>query len=122
MLHVLEELELSKIAKKYKLNSILLFGSILTSDFNEESDIDIAVLGDLPLDLDEVFELEMYFEDQYKRAIDVVDLRSESLDFFIKVNILNTAKVIYTCDHEKMLDDIKEQAQWYYKENETFFF
>ena len=100
----------------------MLFGSALTDEFNEYSDIDIAVLGTTPLELDELFELEDFFENQFHRAIDVVDLRSESLDFFIKVNILNTAQVIFDSDSERMLTSLKEQVERYYRENENFFY
>lgn len=122
MLEISKDLELDKIAERYHLNNIMLFGSALTDEFNEYSDIDIAVLGAAPLELDELFELEDFFENQFHRAIDVVDLRSESLDFFIKVNILNTAQVIFDSDSEEMLTRLKEQVERYYRENENFFY
>ena len=122
MLELSKDLELDKIAKRYHLNNIMLFGSALTDAFNEYSDIDIAVLGATPLELDELFELEDFFENQFHRAIDVVDLRSESLDFFIKVNILNTAQVIFDRDSERMLTQFKERVERYYRKNENFFY
>ena len=122
MLELSKDLELDKIAERYHLNNIMLFGSALTDAFNEYSDIDIAVLGATPLELDELFELEDFFENQFHRAIDVVDLRSESLDFFIKVNILNTAQVIFDRDSERMLTQFKERVERYYRKNENFFY
>lgn len=122
MLEISKDLELEEIAERYHLNNIMLFGSSLTDEFNEYSDIDIAVLGTNPLELDALFELEDFFENQFHRTIDVVDLRSESLDFFIKVNILNTAQVIFDSDSEKMLTSLKEQVERYYRENENFFY
>ena len=122
MLEISKDLELEEIAERYHLNNIMLFGSALTDEFNEYSDIDIAVLGTTPLELDELFELEDFFENQFHRTIDVVDLRSESLDFFIKVNILNTAQVIFDSDSERMLTSLKEQVERYYRENENFFY
>lgn len=46
------------IAQKYKLNSIIVFGSIVTDEFHEESDIDFAVIGHDRLTLDEKLAIE----------------------------------------------------------------
>ena len=121
MIHIPDKKELSDFAEQYKLNTIILFGSALNNSFSEESDIDIAVIGNTTLSLDELFELEMYYEDYYGRTIDVVDLKSESLDFFIKVNILNTGEVLFSNDNYKSLERIRDDVEWYYRENETFF-
>lgn len=121
MIHIPDKKELSDFAEQYKLNTIILFGSALNNSFSEESDIDIAVIGNTKLSLDELFELEMYYEDYYGRTIDVVDLKSESLDFFIKVNILNTGEVLFSNDNYKSLEQIRDDVEWYYRENETFF-
>ena len=121
MIHIPDKKELSDFAEQYKLNTIILFGSALNNSFSEESDIDIAVIGNTKLSLDELFELEMYYEDYYGRTIDVVDLKSESLDFFIKVNILNTGEVLFSNDNYKSLEQIRDDVEWYYRENEAFF-
>lgn len=108
--------------EKYNLNNIIIFGSILTEEFHEGSDIDIAVLGKEKLSLKEVLGLEMFFEDTLERPIDVLDLKNEGLDLFVKISILNTGVSIYTTDNEESLNQMIEDTEVYYRENETFFY
>jgi len=103
------------------LNNILVFGSLITDEFNEESDVDIAILGDIKLHIKDVLRLELFFEDLLEKPIDVVDLRSETLDLFIKIDILNTGKSIYTTDNNESLERFIDELDWYYKENEHYF-
>lgn len=106
---------------KFPINSVLVFGSVITGEFNEESDIDIAILGKSKINIKDVLQLELFLEDLLERNIDVVDLRNANLDIFIKINILNTGKVIYSIDNNKVLEELKEEVDWYYKENEHYF-
>lgn len=92
------------------MSDVLLFGSTINGDFTEESDVDIAVLGTSKLSISEILRFELFLEDLLQRRIDVVDLNSETLDIFIKINILNTGKIIYTIDNNqylnKFIDDV----------------
>lgn len=88
------------------MSDVLLFGSTINGDFTEESDVDIAVLGTSKLSISEILRFELFLEDLLQRRIDVVDLNSETLDIFIKINILNTGKSIYTIDNKLKI--------WYY--------
>ena len=54
------------------------------------------------------------------REIDVLDLRSEGLDLFLKINILNKGKVVYTKDNRESLDILYNETDKIYKENENF--
>lgn len=118
----LEKVDLEDISRKYRLKNILVFGSALTDAFHEQSDIDIAVIAEAALSLKEVMELEMYFEEKFDRAIDIIDLRNNNLNIFLKIDILNTGESIYTNDNHKSLQELTDAAEWYYRENETFFF
>ena len=117
-----ENKDLESISKKYCLNNIILFGSVLTDAFHQNSDIDIAVIAENKLSLEEILELELYFEKKYDRDIDVIDLKKDNLDIFLKINILNTGESIYTNDDHKSLEQLIDATEWYYRENETFFF
>ncbi len=117
-----ENKDLESIGKKYCLNNIILFGSVLTDAFHQNSDIDIAVIAENKLSLEEILELELYFEKKYDRDIDVIDLKKDNLDIFLKINILNTGESIYTNDGHKSLEQLIDETEWYYRENETFFF
>lgn len=65
--------------------------------------------------------LELFLEGLLERRIDVVDLKSINLDFFIKVDILNLGRSIYTTDNNKYLDLFVETTERYYRENELYF-
>ena len=113
--------EIKEYASKLSINNILVFGSLITDEFNKESDVDIAILGDIKLHIKDVLRLELFLEDLLERPIDVVDLRSETLDLFIKIDILNTGKSIYTTDNNESLERFIDELDWYYKENEHYF-
>lgn len=121
ILHILNSEEFRKYLKTINSNNVLVFGSILRVDFNEKSDVDIAVLADDKLKIKDILSLELYLEDMLERNIDVIDLNSESLDIFIKINILNSSKSIYTTDNNIALERLIDKLDWYFKENENFF-
>lgn len=114
--------DLMEISKNYMIKNILVFGSVLTDDFNINSDVDIAILSDEKLKLNDILSLELFFEEILNRPIDVVDLNSTTLDLFIKINILNTGKVLYTSDNNKSLEELIDKLEWHYRENENFFY
>lgn len=103
------------------VRDVLLFGSTINGDFTEESDVDIAVLGASKLSISEILRFELFLEDLLQRKIDVVDLNSETLDIFIKIDILNTGKSIYTIDSNNYLNKFMDDVDWYYRENEHYF-
>eukprot|EP00828_Plagiopyla_frontata_P029548 TRINITY_DN38215_c0_g1_i1.p2 TRINITY_DN38215_c0_g1~~TRINITY_DN38215_c0_g1_i1.p2 ORF type:complete len:154 (-),score=31.09 TRINITY_DN38215_c0_g1_i1:303-764(-) len=117
----LSENEFRDYISKLPINSVLIFGSVITDEFNEESDVDIAILGNDKLNIKDVLQLELFLEDLLERDIDVVDLKNTNLDIFIKINILNNGKIIYSIDNNKSLEELKEKVDWYYRENEYYF-
>ncbi len=121
ILKLLRQKECIDYVSKLSIDSILVFGSVITDEFNEESDVDIAILGKSKLRLTEILRLESFLEDLLERSIDVVDLKSENLDVFIKINILNNGEMIYSKDNNMSLEYLKEELDWYYRENEHYF-
>jgi predicted nucleotidyltransferase len=113
--------EFKEYLSSMDLNSVLVFGSLITDNFNEASDVDIAILSNNKLKLKDILDLELYLENILNRNIDVIDLNSETLDIFIKKDILNNGKVIYSQDPNKTLEKLIDDLDWYFKENETFF-
>lgn len=63
----------------------------------------------------------MYFESLLKREIDVVDLKSSNLDFFVKVSILNSYREVFSVDNNLELNKYYNEIDKIYKENENFF-
>jgi predicted nucleotidyltransferase len=122
ILQKLKSDELIQYLNKLNLNNMLVFGSLITEDFNENSDVDIAILGKEKFSMDIVLNLELFLENLLNRSIDVVDLNSENLDIFIKISILNDGKSIYTSDNNKSLEELIDKIDIYFKENESFFY
>lgn len=123
-LNILDKLKDNKFKeyiKNYNVNTVLVFGSVLSDEFNEESDIDIAILGPSKFSIQDILKLELFLEDYLNRPIDVVDLNSDTLDIFIKISILNSGKSIYSKDSNKLLESFIDKTDWYYKENEYYF-
>lgn len=89
--------QLTELCKTYKVKSMFAFGSVCTSNFKEESDIDFLIdFENLSIDqyADNYFELHYKLEDLFKREIDLVTKNSLSNPYFIK-GIENTKKLIY---------------------------
>ncbi|GAA0788595.1 nucleotidyltransferase domain-containing protein [Hathewaya limosa] len=122
ILNKLSSDEFIKFIGEFNIDSVLVFGSICNDEFNEESDVDIALLGKHKIDLENILDIELFLEGFLEREIDVIDLRSESLDLFVKINILNNAKIIYSTDHNKLFDEFCDYTDKIYKENEDFIY
>lgn len=98
-----------EIAKKYNIDSIGVFGSRARGDFDEISDYDIFIIGDISLDKE--LHLEYELEKKLGSEVDVIKINKETDRMFVK-NILNEAIVFL---------DEKESFKTVYKEIENFF-
>lgn len=107
---------------KYNIKNVVTFGSINTDDFNDYSDIDLAIIADKKLDLDDILEIELYLENILKREIDIIDLNSKTLDLFVKINILNCNNIIYSIDDKKSLVDLYNKTDLFYRDNKDYIF
>ncbi|SHH33087.1 type VII toxin-antitoxin system MntA family adenylyltransferase antitoxin [Clostridium grantii] len=116
----LESKEVMDFANKYNITTMIIFGSIISNEFNVESDVDIAILSHDEIELDNILDIELFLQNLLNREIDVLDLRSEGLDLFLKINILNKGKVLYTKDNRESLDVLYNETDKTYKENENF--
>jgi len=67
---------IEKLAEKYRLSLVLLFGSRVSGKVHKHSDYDIAVLGDKPLDLmDEGKIICDFFPIFQTQEVDLTDLK-----------------------------------------------
>jgi len=121
ILDKLKSKEFTGFIEKFKVSNVMLFGSVLTEEFNDESDVDIAILGESDILLDNILDMELYLEDFLHRNIDVIDLRSKTLDMFIRINILNSSEVVYSTN-PKALEKYSDEVEWNYRENENFIY
>ncbi|HEX9026358.1 MAG TPA: nucleotidyltransferase domain-containing protein [Clostridium sp.] len=113
--------EVVNFLNKYDISTMLTFGSINNEEFTKESDIDIAIIGKHKIDLDEILEIELFLAKLLNKEIDVIDLKSEGLYIFLKINVLNDGEIIYSNDDNYNFEVFKNETDKIYKENENFF-
>lgn len=71
----------------------------LTKDeFNEESDIDIAIIGDNKISSNLDLNLTLELEDFLERSIDLIDINDEDIENLIKIEALNSEMIIIKDD------------------------
>lgn len=75
------------------IQSISLFGSFLHGDYTEDSDIDLLFEMRKTMSLFRIFETQERLQKKLGRIVDFIE--KESLDKYIKDNVLAEAKVIY---------------------------
>ena len=85
------------LCKKYKVNRLFVFGSILTDRFNDSSDIDLVV--DFKKDeiddyFDNYFDFKYSLQDLFGREVDLVEEQTIRNPYFRK-NMNSTKQLIY---------------------------
>ncbi|MTK12310.1 MAG: nucleotidyltransferase domain-containing protein [Clostridiaceae bacterium] len=80
---------------------IYIFGSSAKGVFREDSDVDIAFLGDMNLSEYEVFVIAQELADILKREVDLIDLKNASTVF--KAQIVGNGEVIYCNDDTRRM-------------------
>ena len=93
--------KIRNICKQHHVLSLFAFGSVLTENFNEKSDIDLLV-SFKPLEFgeyaDNYFQTAESFEKIFNRRVDLVTDKSLSNPYFI--NSVNASKkLIYITTH-----------------------
>ena len=100
------------LKSKRNILAVYLFGSFVDNTYNENSDIDLAVLYDGKSDLGEhvsdSVDIEKIFDNT---KIDYIDLEEVSL--FFRFNILKNGKIIYIKDEEKLYDYVYKTQKSY---------
>ena len=89
--------DIEKVCKKHKVKFLFAFGSVLTKNFNEESDIDLVVeiKSTDPIEYAEnYFGLKFMLEDLLKRPVDLLEQKALKNPYFIKC-INKSKKTIY---------------------------
>lgn len=118
----LESKEVIDFINKYNIITMIMFGSIISDDFNQESDIDLAMIANTEIELENILDIELFLQNLFNREIDILDLRNNELDLFVKINILNNGKVIYSLDNNKSLEALYNETDKIYRENENFIY
>ena len=97
------------------IDACYIFGSFLTSRFTEQSDIDIAIVGNIELE-DRLY-IEGILEEKLRRAIDLVNI--EELPRNIQLQIVSRNKKIIFKENENTDRYLYELDTWY-KEDYPF--
>ena len=78
---------IAQLCKKYNVEKLYVFGSILTEKFNDSSDIDFIVKFhqlDLSKYADNYFDLKFSLEEILKREIDLLEEKSIKNPYFLE--------------------------------------
>ncbi len=78
---------INALCKSHKVKSLYVFGSVLTDEFNDQSDLDFIVnFGDVQLldYADNYFDLKFSLEDTFKRSVDLLEQKAIKNPFFKK--------------------------------------
>ena len=88
---------IKSLCAKHKVRELYAFGSILGTDFNESSDIDLLVNFD-SMDLksyaDNYFDFKFTLEELFKRSVDLVEESALKNPYF-KSSITNSRQLVY---------------------------
>ncbi len=87
-----------------KLNPFLIymFGSAATGEMRSDSDIDLAIYCDVPVDQYSLFVIAQEISDIVNRDIDLIDMRKVSTVF--KAQIIGNGAVIYCSDDPRRMN------------------
>ena len=104
-----------EIAKKYNIDTIGLFGSRARGDFQEQSDYDIFIIGNI--DLNTELRLEYDLEKKLDSEVDVIKIDNDIDKMFLK-NILNEAIVFL--DRNEAFNKTYREIENFFIENSDF--
>lgn len=107
ILRLVKSNEFKEIFKRNNIENVIIFGSVTKDDFNEESDIDIAIIGENKISDTVDLNLTLELEDFLGRSIDLIDINDEEIENIIKIEALNSDMVI-------IKDRIYEETYNYY--------
>lgn len=116
---ILKSEKLISLYKSISISSVIVFGSIVTEDFEEYSDVDIAIISKEKISLSLLMEFEEQLKGILKRDIDILDLNNENIDLNMQVSILDSGIAVYNDNldlYTKMYNDVDNR----YKDNETY--
>lgn len=87
---------ISLLTSSVNIKAIYLYGSAITEYFNEESDIDIAILLDKKIDFSALFELQVLLSKEMNKDIDLVQL--DTVSTVLQMQVIQSGKRIFCND------------------------
>ena len=119
ILQIITGKEFKNIFLNNKIGNVIIFGSFTKDDFNSESDIDIAIIGEDKISFSKELELTQVLEDKLRRNIDLIDINDENINNVIKIAALNSKFIIM---RDRLLDEATNFYDRLCKENEEFWY
>lgn len=104
--------EIKKILNREDIDAVYIFGSFLTKRFQETSDIDIAIIGDISLE--DILYLESSLEEKLGIEIDLVNI--EDLERPIQLQVISRNKRLIFKETELVRDFLNNLDKWYREE------
>lgn len=89
--------KIRQLCATHKVKKLYAFGSVLSTRFNDQSDVDMIVdFAQMPVNdyADNYFDLKFSLEDVLKRPVDLIEETAIKNPFF-KENINNSRQVVY---------------------------
>ena len=119
ILSIISSEQFKNIFLNKNIQNVIIFGSLSNDNFNEESDIDIAVIPDSEFTFNDEIDIESQLEDLLGREIDIININSDNVNVLIKFEALNSKLIVMKNDTLNTTIDYYEN---YYKENEEFWY
>lgn len=88
------------------VKAIYMYGSIITEYFNDESDIDIAILLDKKIEIQTLYEINMKLASTLDKDVDLVQL--DNVSTVLQFQVIQTGKRIF-CKDEKYCNRYESQ-------------
>ena len=79
--------DIEKLCKEHKVKSLYAFGSVLTDNFNEQSDIDLVVdFENVPVEdyADNYFDFKFLLQDVLQKPIDLLEEKAIKNPYFLQ--------------------------------------
>ena len=92
--------KIAALCKKYKVNKLFVFGSILTNRFNDDSDVDLVVsfnkaeVSEVSDYFDNYFDFKYALEELFGREVDLLEEQTIK-NPYLKKNVDATKALIY---------------------------
>lgn len=102
-----KKLSFDVLRKEKDIAAAYIFGSLVEGFYNDNSDVDIALLFKNPVSLDRELEIAVRLEDRLNREIDLVNLERTSIN--LSFRIIAKGLLIYEGDylrHTKFIQEI----------------
>ena len=92
------------VAEVPELRAVYVFGSFASGRYRSDSDMDLAILTDRPLDVLPLWDLSASVASAIDRDVDLIDLRARNLSLVLGFEIVKEGKLIYCADEMALLD------------------